>query len=630
MSAIAAILIVPVISCTSVPVIKGNGSSNAALQGVSQPAPQNIYYDGDGGSGISIAVLTPKPTGLTQADEHFPALIQGILVGDFTRVSAIDIFDRQAQEKIILELEDGIYSESDDFLRYGEVIPTQYMLVGEINRTPQAYILNLRIADSKLGRTRASHQNSVDRAAIEDFSAIKKASEDLLSQMGVDLTAAGKQQLLAGIKQNTLNSETALARGITAQRQGTEVAALTYYFQAAAFDASLVEAVSRTKVLSTNISTGNIGANVRNDITWRSDWVRKLTETETFINNMLWSTIPQRSIWYTTNIQEREGARDYTRETTELSIEAALHTHAVFPVSVQKTVQAVYDGLQTTGRAQAWGLNNWPRSGVTNNNPFNSRWGSMVSIAFELLNEQNQVIGRQTVEMDPRFSFSGTRLEGPGTVFTTVRFTGVNAYAISDRLNIRIASINGSPPEAAGISQIESMSSWQMQTAKEYTIYNGMLNFNSNNRNLGNFIIPAELWGERVTSIANEAFERRGLTSVVIPEGVDSIGDKALAFNDLASVTIGTNVNFDYSSFDYGFNSDYNKNDRKGGVYYKIVGSWVYSTQSMDEAELKKIETKDSVKYFFGFAGRVLLSGALLVGVVFISSYLADREKGGQ
>ena len=163
----------------------------------------------------------------------------------------------------------------------------------------------------------------------------------------------------------------------------------------------------------------------------------------------------------------------------------------------------------------------------------------MISIAFELLNEQNQVIGRQTVEKDSRFSFNGTRLEGPGTVFTTVRFTGVNAHAISDQLNIRIASINGRPPEQAGISRIEPMSAQRMQADRTFTIYNGAIRPSSNDRNLGTVTIPAELWGERVTAMV---FENRGLTSVTIPQGIVAINDNAFANNRLTSVIIPEGV----------------------------------------------------------------------------------------
>ena len=84
------------------------------------------YFTGNGGRGMSLAILTPTPSGLAQDENYLPALIQGVLGDTFRRYSAIDVFDRQAQEKIILEIEDGIYRETGDVLRYGELIPCAF------------------------------------------------------------------------------------------------------------------------------------------------------------------------------------------------------------------------------------------------------------------------------------------------------------------------------------------------------------------------------------------------------------------------------------------------------------------------------------------------------------------------
>ena len=501
------------------------------------------YWTGDGGRGRSITILPPRGSGLTENQAYLPDLVANELVSNFSTFSAMTLFDRVNNQRQYDELLSGLYSDDDKAgWDLGHRTSTDFMLLGDITRTSTGYVLQFTVNRNSDKTTVASYSGTVSIAELDNMLGVRRASLDLLQKMGVQVTEQTRTELGKAATTDQVNALTAMAQGINAQRQGTEVAALTYFFQAAAFDASLVEAVSRTNVLSTNISTGNIGANVRNDIACRSDWVNKLTEAETFMNTMLRNTSPQRSIWYTTDIQEREDTRDYTRETTELRIEAALHTHAVFPVSVQKTVQAVYEGLQSTGRAQAWGLNSWPRNGITNANPFNNRWGGMIAIAFELLNEQGQVIGRQTVEMDSRFSFNGTQLGGPGTAFTTVRFTGVNARAISDRMNIRIASINGRTPQEAGISRIEPISARQLQANRNFTIYNGAIQPSSNSREFDPNAIPAELWGEVVTAIADRAFVRSGLTSVTIPACVTSIGESAFADNQLSSVTIPEGV----------------------------------------------------------------------------------------
>ena len=507
------------------------------------PAQGSTYWNGDGGKGKSITILPPKASGLAEDQAYLPDFVANELVSNFNTFSAMTLFDRVSNRKQYDELLSGIYSDDDAAsLDLGHLASTEYMLLGDITKTSTGFALQLTVNKNSDKTTAATYSGTVSIAELDNLLGVRRASMKLLQDMGVQLTAQARAELNKASTSDQLSALTSMAQGIIAQRQGTEVAALTYFIQAAAFDASLTEAVNRTNVLSANISTGNIGANVRNDFAWFEDWKAKLTETETLMSNMLRNTNPQRSVWYSNNVREEESARDYTKKTTELRIDAVLHTHAVFPVSVQKTVQTVYDGLQTTKRAQAWRLDSWPWQGVTNNNPFNKQWGDTIPIAFEVLNEQGKVIGRQTVEMNSRYSFSGTRLEGPGTAFTTVRFTGVKGDDISDRMSIRIATINGQKPDEAGISRIAPISTQQMQASRSFSIYNGVIRPSSNNYNLGAVTIPAELWGERVTGIANGAFENSGITSVTIPNSVTIIGNSAFANNKLTSVTIPEGV----------------------------------------------------------------------------------------
>jgi hypothetical protein len=60
---------------------------------------------------------------------------------------------------------------------------------------------------------------------------VNEATAELLEQMGVQLTAAGKKALLAG-NTSTVLAETGVARGITAQAGGAEVEALFNFAQA--------------------------------------------------------------------------------------------------------------------------------------------------------------------------------------------------------------------------------------------------------------------------------------------------------------------------------------------------------------------------------------------------------------
>jgi len=518
-----------------------SSQSNQQPQQASQPA--SAYWTGDGGKGRSITILPPRPIGLTEDVAYLPDLVASGLVDNFRTYSAMTLFDRVTNERQYNELLSGFYADDDLAGQdLGKLVSTDFMLLGTITKTSTGYMLQMTINRNLDKTTIATHTASTSIVELDGLISVQRASLDLLQKMGIQLTAAARTELNRAAAVDQVNALTSMAQGINAQRRGDEVLALSYFFQAAAFDASLTEAVSRTNVLSANISTGNIGSDVRNDFAWHDDWRAKLTETETLMGNILKNTNPQRSIWYSNNVTEHEAARDHMRRTTELRIEAALHTHAVFPVSVQRTVQAVYDGLQSTKRAQAWNLNNWPRQGVTNSNPFNSRWGSRISIVFEVLNEHGLVIGQQTAAMDSNFSFNGTRLEGPGTAYTTVRFTGVRGDDIHYPLAIRVASINGQTPGESGITRIEPMATSNIQANKNHTIYNGAIRPSTNNRNLGVVTIPSVLWDERVTAIANGAYERSGVTSVTIQNSISDIGANAFANNQLSSITIPSSV----------------------------------------------------------------------------------------
>jgi len=80
---------------------------------------------------------------------------------------------------------------------------------------------------------------------------------------------------------------------------------------------------------------------------------------------------------------------------------------------------------------------------------------------------------------------------------------------------------------------------------------------------------------EGVTSIGEKAFAGNKLTSVTIPNSVTSIGEKAFENNQLTSITIGANVSIDSFAFDGGFINVYNRGGKKAGTYVLRAGRYV-------------------------------------------------------
>jgi len=436
---------------------------------------QQQYWTGDGGKGIRLAVLEPAGKGLLADEQWMLSLVQGSITGDFNKFSAMTIIDRQNIEKIFAEWKESMsdhYSDADR-VKIGNLTNASHILTGSISKTANAFMLELTVTDVASGVRKASYSPTpISTLALENLSAIKTASADLLKQLGVNLTSTAQSELTRAANTDRLQAETMLARGIAAQRQGTEVAALSYFFQAAAFDSSLFEASKRSSVMAANISSGNIGADVRNDIVWRKSWVARLTETEVTFNSIINSVDPPYTLFYSTGIQTKN--INYQKETADLSIAITLNAKVSWFNAMNQALHAadaVLEGLNTTKKKNDWGLSNWPWSGVSNTNPFASSKGYNIAVAFELVNEQGRAIGSQTVRLNPifRITNNNNRLAIAFTPSTnsTVNFNGVKADDISDNLTIRIASVNGEPPQNARFT-ITATSAMDSRNGKVY------------------------------------------------------------------------------------------------------------------------------------------------------------------
>ena len=425
------------------------------------------YFTGDGGKGIRLAVLEPAGKGLSTDDQWMLSLVQGSITGDFNKFSRMTIIDRQNLEKVMGEWKEatsGKYSDAD-YVKIGNLTNASHILTGNISKTANAIMIEFSVTDLQSGERKASYSpKPVSALALENLSAVKEAAADLLTQLGVKLTSAALAELKRTENIAKIQAETMLARGITAQRQGTEVAALSYFFQAAILDPSLVEAVNRSSVMAANISSGNIGADARNDIAWRKAWVERLTEAEKYIDNLNRTVSMPYTLYYSDEIIQ--GDINYKDETMSLTIKTYLYGGKgieAWALSVERALQAVYDGLNATKRKVAWGLDEWPSQGVTNLNPFTEQ-GRIFTIVVELVNSRNKVIGKQEFKTGGYWKY--TTWGRPGVSTSTdghedVRFTNVKADEITDNLTIRFASVNGEAAETAarkGVLQIKAMS----------------------------------------------------------------------------------------------------------------------------------------------------------------------------
>ena len=442
-------------------------------------------------------------------------------------------------------------------------------MTGKIIQTSTGYTVQINVTDTTLNtRIIASYSANCTAAELDNHTAIQKASLDLLTQMGVQLTDNAKNELNTINTQQAITAQTALARGITAQRQGTEVAALSYFFQAVAFEPSLVEAVNRSSILAANISSGNIGEDARNDIQWRKDWIDRLAETEQFFNNYFdnfFQNTPYMpyTLLYTSDIKQ-VGEINYQAETVTLGIVTTLLAsqdwiQSVEPVlrSMQESLQAVLNGLNSTKRKTVWGLDTWPQQGSFNIRSF-GRQNNVFSVTVELVNSRNQVIGRQTFQISGTYELivplpdRGTQLIHVSEVDSkTVTFPNVKVNDITDSLTIRIATVNGTTAETAarnGVLQIEAVTNELEFNLFKFSIFNREITAYTGSG--GELIIPTNIMGVSVTSIGEGAFGRKSLTNVTVPNGVASIGNTAFSSNQLSTITLPESITtIGYSAF---------------------------------------------------------------------------------
>jgi hypothetical protein len=361
---------------------------------VNTPSPPAPYFTGDGRKDMSLAILVPDSQGIDKDHAYLPLMIQGCLVANISKYSAIEVLDRVALDKVIAETLDPTYKDNIDIVRLGNITQTGYIMTGNIIKSSYGYTLTINVTDTTLNpQTRAAYSGNCTVSQMDDQTAIQLASKELLTQMGVNLTNRATSELSTA-NQQSINAQTVLAKGITAQQMGFEVEALSYYFQAAKFDPSLPEAANRSEVLAANISSGRIGDDLRNDVQWRRDWIARLAETEQYVKNYndyyykyftdyynnfyreynaSWDSlvrqmntiinqratfvnslpVPPYTLYYTVDVRN-SGVIDYRTETTSFTgIKAFLRSgSADWKQSVDEAIQTVNDAEREMQRAE--------------------------------------------------------------------------------------------------------------------------------------------------------------------------------------------------------------------------------------------------------------------------------------
>jgi len=352
MTAIAVLLSAALFTCAGgVPSSQSSAPTRATSSAA--PAAQPKPYTGNGGSGIRLAVLVPSASNLPTEQNYLPSVVQGELVANLSAYSAMSVLDRMRLETVLRETESGIYRSEADFGRLGEIANVDYVLTGSVTRTSTGHTLQLQIVGTggnNIGIAKATYSGTTTVAEMDNFTGIRRASLELLTQMGVTLTDTARTELSGVASAARVNAQTAVARGIVAQRQGNTAETMAHFYEAAAADPGFTEAVTRANTMSATIRTGNMRENVLNDIAWRDEWVKILADAEKYLQSQ---PIYVARIEYNPNF--RQGETNYTSRTVKL-----LYSLRIIPLPYPqvyiKMMADLNTGLKNTRRQYTWGL----------------------------------------------------------------------------------------------------------------------------------------------------------------------------------------------------------------------------------------------------------------------------------
>ncbi|GHU81557.1 hypothetical protein FACS189468_4450 [Spirochaetia bacterium] len=510
------------------------------------PLTAQSYFTGNGARNTRLAVAAPAGKGLAADEAWLPLYVQGMLTGNFNKYSAMTIIDRQNVDKVVAEQNlslSGNYSDAD-YISIGKLTNAQYILAGSIEKTRgEQFAVQWSITALETGTVRASFSKTCTAAELRSGNVINEASADLLAKMGVQLTEAGKRELRAASAAET-DAQTALAKGISAQQSGSAVEALSYFYQAAAADPALTETAGRLNSLSSRISGGNLGQNVRNALAARNAWLAMLKDCAAF-----YKTHMPFDIVYDPALRQM-GNTDYEHATADFAFTVELP-----PAEVAfKVINDLIKGLEATGQRTTWDFAGWPLiNGSKYPEPaavvFEGNRTFSFTVAAAVVDGRGRTIGTDTFTLTSgRINFNtGDRMIGlPARVSTEARFLKVNVRDYTPPLNVKIISVNRIASETANetgymrvLTQAEH-ANLPEEVAKAVALNNGVIT--SYSGRVKDLTIPSRIGNTLVLGIESSAFRGKGLTSVIIPNSVTSIGDWAFSSNQLTSVIIPNSV----------------------------------------------------------------------------------------
>ena len=252
----------------------------------------------------AIAVPAPKGVNLEGGADWIPLFIQGIITTNFQQYSGMTVIDRQNADMVKAEqlLSETGYFDEKETIEIGKMTSARLIVTGNIVAKSASYALTFSITDAESGETKATASvPDCPRSALEDGTAANKISYDLMAGYGIALGEDAKTRLTQAASAMTAetSAQASVAKGIAAEKGGSNIEALTYYIQARKSDNKLAEAASRMAGMTTIVTSGNFGANAKNMMKLRNDWDKLLLE----VAGLIAANPPEFEVRYFTDVE---------------------------------------------------------------------------------------------------------------------------------------------------------------------------------------------------------------------------------------------------------------------------------------------------------------------------------------
>ncbi len=356
----------------------------------------------------TIAVPAPKMINVEAGNEWIPLFVQGVISANFQQYSGMKVIDRQNADMVKAEqrLSESAEFDEKNTITLGKMTSARLIVTGSITGKASSYALIFSITDAETGeaKTSASVPNCLF-SALESGEAANRISYDLMTGYGIALSADVKVKLTE--KTAAMNAETtaqaSVAKGIAAEKVGSNIEALTYYIRARKNDKKLAEALNCASSMTTVIADGNLGAYAKNLIKLRSDWDKLLRKTAELIA----SNEPAFTLRYYSDI--RSDAIDYNKGMMTIGISSPHLYQDNFIDWYEENLkieEEMRTALQKIPESKDWGdkINKFPWSyanDIGGNNWLQDK-NVVRSIAFDLslLDADKKAIAKKRIRFD--------------------------------------------------------------------------------------------------------------------------------------------------------------------------------------------------------------------------------------